>query len=192
MSRDCIGTHSPDAICPRCDDGNSKDLHAPAMGASVRTEPDSVEPRTLRTGWIDGRPMTEAEARVASAVFAEAAAGPTAGLLGLANDWLHSHPGIRMTAEDHADWYRFLREHGYEPNDHPLAARSAAAPSVELDARREADRWGVMADRLESLWDEHGSEEMQGLYFALDEARTFRDAWDARLATATPEEGEPA
>lgn len=33
----------------------------------------------------------------------------------LANDWLNGHPGARMTVEDHADWYVFLRSHGYDP-----------------------------------------------------------------------------
>lgn len=35
--------------------------------------------------------------------------------LRLADDWLNTHPGVRMTAHDHADWWAFLRSHGYDP-----------------------------------------------------------------------------
>ncbi len=32
-----------------------------------------------------------------------------------ANDWLNEHPGVRMTPEDHAEWWDFLRNNGYDP-----------------------------------------------------------------------------
>jgi hypothetical protein len=31
------------------------------------------------------------------------------------NDWLNAHPGVRMTTEDHAEWFAFLRRRGYDP-----------------------------------------------------------------------------
>jgi hypothetical protein len=41
--------------------------------------------------------------------------------------------------------------------------------------RQEAEKWADMVERLESLWDRFGSEEMQDLYFALDDARLNLD-----------------
>lgn len=48
--------------------------------------------------------------------------------------------------------------------------------------------WDEMVERLESLWDRFGSEEMQDLYFALDDARTNRD----RVAGLNASESPPA